>query len=223
LPIRTRFHPSGQVSSTDARRRAVELLRPPQERLDALEDDHQGASVLYDVTTGSSPARWRARSAVGTVHETGPDPERDPGRVCPDNLDIDTGAWATRLASPERARVAGARVAHAPLCLPSSLLRAARPAQGAGRHRRGQRRKYRQLWGFTAKAYGAVTIDRAPRSSPCRWSMGLVASWISFPLLGPRRVETWQRNQASKGREETPLNAAVGWELRLSASPSERG
>jgi hypothetical protein len=30
-----------------------------------------------------------------------------------------------------------------------------------------------------------------------------MASWLSFPLLGPPRVETWPRTEASKGREKT--------------------
>jgi len=67
------------------------------------------------------------------------------GRVCPDDLNADTGR--ERPGSPGlcRPRCAGGRVAHAPLCFPSRLLRAARPAQGAGRQRCGHRRKYRQL------------------------------------------------------------------------------
>ena len=40
--------------------------------------------------------------------------------------------------------------------------------------------------------------------------MGLLARWLSFPLLGPPRVETWPRTEASRGREKTPLNAP-GW------------
>ena len=40
--------------------------------------------------------------------------------------------------------------------------------------------------------------------------MGLLARWLLFPLLGPPRLETWLRTEASRGREKTPLNAP-GW------------
>ena len=38
--------------------------------------------------------------------------------------------------------------------------------------------------------------------------MGLLARWLSFPLLGPPRTETWPRTEASKGREKTPSERA---------------
>jgi len=51
-------------------------------------------------------------------------------------------------------------------------------------------------------------IERAPPSSSSRWSMGLLARWLSFPLLGPPRTETWPRTEASKGSEKTPSERA---------------
>ena len=38
--------------------------------------------------------------------------------------------------------------------------------------------------------------------------MGLLARWLSFPLLGPPRIDTWLRTEASKGREKTPSERA---------------
>ena len=67
------------------------------------------------------------------MHETRRRSGRDPGRVWSDDLDTDTGRGRPGSPGLCRPRCAGGRVAHAPLLLPSSLQRAARPAKGASR------------------------------------------------------------------------------------------
>ena len=38
--------------------------------------------------------------------------------------------------------------------------------------------------------------------------MGLLARWLSVPLLGPLGVETWPRTEDSKEERRRPLNRA---------------
>ena len=62
------------------------------ERLTQLIRERGENSVLYDLTARWSSSRLRSRSAVRPTHESGLDPERDSGRICPDEFGHRHGA-----------------------------------------------------------------------------------------------------------------------------------
>ena len=198
--------PSRVVDSTAAGRRPVSAGRAASactgERPSVREPTvrHRRSSITN--TTAGAIVIWIcARNRVGSG--------RNPGRVCPDNLDTDTGRERPGSPGLRRPRCAGGRVL-TPLSS-SHLLFSGRP---------GRQKAPADRDTDIGASIGSYEASQPRRMVGRRLTVHLrlimpMVDGAAGPLaIGPPprppRVETWPRTETSKGREKTPLNAP-GW------------